>query len=362
MKGKLLISIGVIVFFSLLFFVPRANAAEQFVTNIYTDETTSNSIRLCWTIADVVEDLDASYPQFQTSHGDLLSDDYIVILSLGGDEKISDTKYCRDMIGLSEGTDYQFWIKYKGSNLSGYLDYVASLDRIESVVYKSSTVNTTARFTSVDKTYVMPGDTVRLYGTGLGNGPDDLIGQIARLGSDEYTASKLDSGYEFEITDWTNKYIEFTVPEYNSAMEISEGKLYLDNLIVSESNYNSDISIKLVTDETDVDRAIESGYQGGEYRYLLNASRYRYNIRRTVGTLSQERNQMEWVGDYLTSIGKGIDATWSLVLAYGRVYGGYSEVEIQKEIKFGPGCIHAIIPQSAWSQTNDYAVCMSHTL
>ncbi|MFA6525709.1 MAG: hypothetical protein WCT33_05640 [Patescibacteria group bacterium] len=362
MKHKFLISIGVISFFGLLLFVQQVNAAEQFVTNIYTDETTSDSIRLCWTIADVVEDLDLSYPQFQTSHGDSLSDDYVVIISLGGEEKISDTKYCRDMIGLSEGTDYQFWIKYKGSNLSGYLDYVASLNRVESVVYNSSTVNTTARFTSVDKTYVMPGETIRLYGTGLGSGPDDLTGQIARLGPDEYTASKLDSGYQFEITEWTNRYIEFTVPEYDSDMDISDGKLYVDSLIVTEDHYNSDISIKLVTDETDVDRAIESGYQGGEYRYLLNASRYRYNIRRTVGTLSQERHQMEWVGDYLTSIGKGIDATWSLVLAYGRVYGGYSEEEIQKEIKFGPGCIHAVIPQPAWSQTNDYNECMSHAL
>jgi hypothetical protein len=71
---------------------------------------------------------------------------------------------------------------------------------------------------------------------------------------------------------------------------------------------------------------------------------------------------MEWVSDYLTSIGKGIDATWSLVLAYGRVYGDYSEEEIKKEIKFGPGCIHAVIPQSAWSKTDSYGQCMSHTL
>jgi len=342
-------------------FIPSfdLHAAEYFITNIQAEEVSATQLKVCWDIAEEVEDPVEGYPKVEYGPEDVGFEYSTDITNQSGN------RYCCVLDSLEPDTEYIVNFHYKGSNLSEYQEsllWPGLSTLIHDQDFTTRTINPNATFTSVDKTYVMPGETIRLNGTHLGSGPSSLTDKVALLGDDDYSVFVPESGYEFPISTWTSKYIELTVPAYDSSLSVQSGKLHFTDLKLDEDNYDSNIAVTVINSEEMVDRAIESGYQGSEYRYLLNSSRYRYNSPRTVASLTQEQTQMQWVSNYLTSIGKGIDATWSLVLAYGLVYGGYSQDEIQHEIQFGPGCLQANIPQSVWSQTGDYAECMANEL
>lgn len=164
------------------------------------------------------------------------------------------------------------------------------------------------------------------------------------------------------INDWTENYIELWVPTYDQNKLVQYGQLFINRLIPTPANNRADLKVKVLSGFSDVDKPTASGYKDDAYRYLLNASLFRYNQKRTSATHGQESTRMQWVSDYLKSIGRGIDATWSMILAYALVYGGYSEEAIKKEIKHGPGCVHAFIESSIWSGSTDAKKCLAKAL
>lgn len=356
-----------IVLFSLLasFLLPltSSEAAGPFVIDIYTSKSNKRFVTLEWELA---EEIEGSVDVVFQETGDSSTRIYMG-QTLNDWQEIN--HYVNNIGPLDRNTHYTFWLEFAagttedGTNLSTFSDFDQSENKIISQNFYTVTESDYSYIDTYNVSYVMPGDTVRIYGRSLGTGPSDLTDAVAKLGPAEYQQSVLTGDYyEFPITAWSNDYIDLTVPEFNAGRDYQQGKLHLDYLVPYYGNYNDDLFIKVINDSANVDRAIASAYQGDEYRYLLNATRYRYDNRRTTTSYTEEQEQMEWVGDYLTAIGKGIDATWSLVLAYGLVYGDYSRDEIQNEIYFGPGCLQAYIPQSVWSQTDDYAECMANTI
>ena len=335
---------------------------------------TTDSITFSWTTAELPS-VDLGTPKIVVlaadSIGSASPEDFVEL------DWVTYNQHLLDNVGtvnLPDNDYYAAYLVYEDPNdiLSGYTDplglLLEDLEDAQSFVLVMH-VKAGLKFTSIDKSYAMPGEKIRLYGIGIGDmdpgwDPARIHGQI---GPEEYSTTEALSGtianpYRLYLSEWTTKYIELTVPEYDASKTYQKGKLYFDGFIVPDGNYDDNIFIEIVENDEAIDRPIESGYLGSEYRYLLNATRYMFNQKRTVATFGQEQEQMQWVSNYLTSIGKGIDATWALILAYGRVYGDYSEEEIQKEINFGPGCIHATIPQAVWSQMPDYDICMANSL
>jgi len=339
------------------------HAADQFVSNFQVLQRYPNQIRLSWNTADrPVVDMIVKY-QVTGDPSTLETHD-----GTFGDPGVGDNSNYYTVNGLKGDTSYTFWVEYEDSNtingdpLSGFADFDQDEQRIISETYTAYTAKESLKFNLVDKSYVYPGEKIKLYGNYIGE--EKVI--TAHLGPAAYLSSTFDTSntYEFEVTNWTDNYIEFEVPEYDADMSYQQGKLYFNNLIPKEGNYSNsgELFIKVLSGDNDVDRAIASGYTEEMYRYLLNSSRYRYNNIRTSHSHGQEEINMRWVSEYLADVDKGIDATWSLVLAYGITYGGYSQDEIRHEINFGPGCIHTTIPQSDWSQTYDYVRCMANEL
>lgn len=341
----------------------KLQAAENFVSDFQVVQRNAEQIRLSWNTADrpavdaVVRYQITGDPSTLTTHDGRFSN-----------PGVGDNINFYTVNGLQGDTSYTFWVEYEnsktgdGSPLSDYADFDNDGQKIISETYTAYTAKENLKFNTVDKSYVFPGEKVRLYGDNIG----DEREVNAYFGSAAYLSSTFDTSnlYQFEVTDWTNNYIEFEVPEYDAEKEYQQGKLYLDNLVPKEGNYNNsrELFIRVLSSNDDVDRAIASGYIGDMYRYLLNSSRYRYNNARSSQTHIQESLNMIWVSDYLKELNRGIDATWSLVLAYAMTYGGYNQNEIQHEINFGPGCIHSAIPQSVWSKTADYAKCIAKQL
>ncbi len=357
-----------IVLFTLLisFLLPLAGGAQvaiPFVTDIYTSKSNKRFVTLEW---ELFKEIEGSVDVVYEETGD--STTRTTLPQTLNDWQVTN-HYSNNIGPLQRNTHYTFWLEFAagttedGTNLSTFSDFDQEENKIISQKFYTVTESDYSYIDTYDASYVMPGETFRIYGRSLGTGPDSLTNAVAKLGPAVYEQSVIKGDYyEFPISAWTNSYIELLVPDFNAGRDYQQGKLHLDYLVPYFGNYYSDLFIKVINDTTNVDRAIESAYQGDEYRYLLNASRYRYNNRRTATTFAAEQEQMEWVGDYLSAIGKGIDATWSLVLAYGLVYGGYSRDEIQNEIHFGPGCLQANIPQDVWSDTADYAECMANTI
>jgi len=341
-----------------------SQASSQFIYGFNVNSIDTDSIYLTWKVAENVLATAAPIITCQTGSTYVAESNISYATTWFEEEDESITwGYTTTVSNLQPGTAYSLFFEIEeGSNdFSEYADYVPASESV--LASYSFQTQSTGTITTYNRTYVSAGDTVRIYGTQLGSGPADLDNAVVQLGPEEYEAETLSGNYyQFPVTNWTSSYIEVTVPDYDADVALQRGKLYFDDLLVSEDNYNEDSFLKVINDESQVDRAIASGYQGSEYRHLLNSSRFRYNSVRTGGTLAQEQAKMGWVKQYLIGIGKGIDATWSLVLAYGLVYGGYSEDEIQHEIHFGPGCLQASIAQDAWSQTRDYTECMANTI
>ena len=366
MKHRLLF-IAIAILFGAFWHGLTARAAEPFISNFWTASSGKTHIDFCWTQADTIN-------QTPTFVGQ--SDNTLNTLIPPGDYTMNPVvdysqpnMVCVRALGLPENTDYMFWVEYaagtttNGHALSEYSDFIPAQNKLVSVVYHSRTSSSTALVTSLNYTYVMADETIRLYGDHLGTGPASLTGHVARLGSGDYQQILFSGNYyQFPIVKWTDKYIDLKVPTYDATKLRQSGKLYFDDIVFEATNYPQSIFVTMLHNVDDVDRALISKYHGNVYRTLMNASRFRYNVTRTATTQTDESTQMKWVQSYLKSKGRGVDAAWSLVLAYARVYGGYTADEVMKEIFFGPGCIHSTIRRDAWSQTSSYKSCMAHTL
>lgn len=345
-----------------------ASSAQIYVNSITVNQTDDNAhMRLCWQTVT----LPKVTPQIRyLVTGNVATENTITPNNLvSGGPTATGTLNCGSITSLTgaaeltENTSYTFYIEYVDTSLSGYSDYDTSRQRIVSEAFEAKTAKKGLRFTTINNSYAFPGEKVRLYGENIGASPNDFSSLKAYLGPLLYTTSSLAGNiYEFPVTGWGVNYIEFSVPAYDASKLYQRGTLYLPFLVQTESSARiGELEmVRVLSGYGDVDRSVASGYTNALYRYLINATLYRYNNERSSATHGQEGTKMQWIRSYLNSQGRGIDALWSTVLAYALVYGGYTENEVKQEIRYGPGCVHVSFTAAVWRTTTDYKLCMEH--
>lgn len=349
-------SLGISLSFVVLVIPGRsAHAATQFVSNIRVWQADTEQIRLCWSTADEATSIS---PKFTIQVAGVSTSQTTVDPSnlTNGSEG-----WCGTANKLTADTDYTFWIEYSSTSLSQYLDYVPG--GVVSASYSARTARSNLQYTVLDKSYVLPGEKVRLYATNLGSQPSGTI--TAKLGDSGQrtdgagtTATITDDVYSFAFSSWGNAYIEFTVPDYNADKKFQSGKLFPNKPFATEANYEQQIMLRMLQSASAMPRPVLSGYKGTKYRSMVNASIFRYGVVRTSAKHVQESTAMISVRKLMKSLGRGVDALKQIIYADAEVYGGYSETEVSNDIRFGSGCVHMSIPQAVWQTTTDYQSCM----
>ncbi len=356
-KKSVIMSLGIALGFAVLVMAGRSvHAATSFVSNITVRQADTEQIRLCWNTADASTSIS---PKFTYQVAGVSTSQLSVSpsnLTTGGNGN-----WCGTANALAADTEYTFWIEYNSTTLSQYLDYVPG--GVVSVSYSTRTARSNLQYTVLDKSYVLPGEKVRLYATNLGSQPSGTI--TAKLGASGQrtdgagtTATITDDVYNFSLSAWGNNYLEFTVPDYNADKKFQSGKLFPNKPFATEANYEQQIMLRMLQSASAMPRPVLSGYKGTKYRSMVNASIFRYGVVRTSAKHGQEGTVMISVRKLMKSLGRGVDALKQIIYTDAEVYGGYSETEVSNDIRFGPGCVHMSIPQAIWQTTTDYQACM----
>lgn len=365
------VMVTVIVLFG--FSVKKADAAAQFVQNMRTYRSGDTYLQLQWDTAECSTDDATLILQPVANSAAQISVTVATPTVLVGGVPQSGCEQWWVTLGptqVAENTAYNFWVEFangtttNGTQLSTFVDYVSGSAKIVSAVGHTRSRNDSATVTSTSKTYIEPGDTFRVYGTGFGSGPSDLTTAFAHIGPNNPYIEQVLSGnyYNLPILAWTDTSIELQAPAYSASKLLQSGLIYFDDMVFDDANYEPQFFVGAVQSAGEIKRTVTSRLKGETYRYLVNATRYRYNVKRTTATHIEEGKEMLWLTKYMKKKGKQQDPLKSLIFVNAIVYGGYSRDEIKHEMFFGPGCVQTYIVRSEWSKTSQYTSCMSYAL